>query len=458
MTSPFLAFGKAPFALFCLALVSGVLAVLTSPGRSEAKPDLVLALFSKEHKEAYDLVIPEFERANQCTVRVQLVTGDALRSRLQAALQSGADVPDVVELPEPSMGYFTKGPLEDVGFVDQTERVDRLGLRETLVGERFALWSSRGRIFGIPHDVHPVALIYRKDLVEQYGIDVSTLDTWDAFLAAGRRVAVDADRDGVTDRYFADLPTEGSFGLQILLWQAGGGYFDAAGRVRFDDDVALRTVLWYVQAVRGPQRIAVSCGWGQPLAKAVTEGLALFYLAPDWRSKQFERDMQAVSGKLAIMPLPAWEKGGRRTSTWGGTGICVTKRCAKPELAWKLIEELYLNQAAYGPRYASSYILPPMRSAWTLPELARPSPFYGGQAIGSLYAELATQIPEVHVTAYEELARSKMGEAFLRIAQHFESHGADGLDAVARSELKRSADYVRTVMARNRFLSPKPAP
>ncbi len=37
---------------------------------------------------------------------------------------AGTGVPDMVELNEGGLGFFTKGPLQDVGFVDLTERVD----------------------------------------------------------------------------------------------------------------------------------------------------------------------------------------------------------------------------------------------------------------------------------------------------------------------------------------------
>jgi arabinosaccharide transport system substrate-binding protein len=114
-------------------------------------------------------------------VHLQVVDQRALQGRLQSSLQVGADVPDMVELLDGTMGIVTKGPIEDVGFLDLTERVPREGLGERPVTSRFGKWSSRGHIFALPHDVHPVVLAYRRDLVEQLGIDVSKLTPWDEF-------------------------------------------------------------------------------------------------------------------------------------------------------------------------------------------------------------------------------------------------------------------------------------
>ena len=39
---------------------------------------------------------------------------------------------------------------------------------------------------------------------------------------------------------------------------------------------------------------------------AMSDGLVLFYFTPDWRTRQVEMDVPSLSGKLALMPLPAW--------------------------------------------------------------------------------------------------------------------------------------------------------
>ena len=127
-----LAAGPAPLVLAGVALVAGLLIAATRTGGGQ-RADLVFALFSKEHRAAYEPVLPDFQRRTGKTVTVQTLEIRALQGRLQAALQAGAPVPDVVELCEPSIGYFTAGPLADCGLMDLTELVDRAGLRERLV-------------------------------------------------------------------------------------------------------------------------------------------------------------------------------------------------------------------------------------------------------------------------------------------------------------------------------------
>ncbi|HEV7300626.1 MAG TPA: ABC transporter substrate-binding protein [Tepidisphaeraceae bacterium] len=448
-------YGTAPLVILLIAIVSGAAAMLseaTSP-RADGRPDLIFATFSKEHAAAYQPAVERFELEHGVDVQLQVVSQRALQGRLQSSMQVGADVPDMVELLDGTLGVFAKGPVEDVGFVDLTEHVHREGLYDRLVTSRFGKWSSRGHIFALPHDVHSVMLAYRRDLVEDLGIDVSMLTTWDEFCRVGREVVTkDLTGDGVPDRYMIDLPADGGDALRLLMLQRGGAMFDEAGNVAFDNPAAVDVIDWYVRRVAGEDRISFPAGWGQNLAKAMTDGLVLFYICPDWRLKQFESDVPSLAGKMALMPVPAWEPGARRTTTWGGTGLAITKQCGNPDLAWKLAMHLYYDPAQLGERFAQTLILPPLKQAWTEPQIDAPSPVFSGMRVGRAYADLATQVPEEQSSAYMTLAVAKLSEAYNNALAHFQAGGEANLHEVARNELKSAAGRVRTVMERNRFL------
>src|SRR4051812_17553146 len=332
-------YGKAPLAILVLSVIAGLsLFVAASSGfKGERTPDLIFATFEKNHAAAYQAALPAFEKQYNCKVQIQVVDQKALQNRLQSALLVGADVPDMCELLDGTMGMFARGPIEDVGFVDLTSRVHETGLYDRLVTSRFSKWSSRGHIFALPHDLHPVMLLYRRDLIEQLGIDVTRLTTWDQFTHVGREVVKNStDKDGVVGHYMIDLQSDGSDYIRVLLLQHGGRMFDDYGACCFDNDLTAGVVCWYVKQNTGKDRIGFPAGWGQTLSRAMIDGLCLFYVCPDWRTMQITADIPSLSGQLALMPLPAWEAGGRRTSTWGGTGLALTRRCRNPDLAWKL--------------------------------------------------------------------------------------------------------------------------
>lgn len=459
MLSKLYPFGKAPFVILVIAILSGALylAVQLAHGKAQ-KPDLTFVIFAKNHVEAYQEAIDEFNRTRGVNVTLQLVDQKALSSRLQSALMTGTEVPDVVELLEGTMGYFTRGPLESVGFVDLTDRIKEEGIYHRLVESRYSLWSSRGRIFALPHDVHPVALCYRRDLIEQLGIDVDKLETWDDFVEMGLKIKKDLNGDGIPDRYAIDFTRDDVSGLLMLATQRGVDMFDAEGNLTMDNEVWVDTIVWYVLQTEGKDRIAYSAGSGQNLSKAFEDGLDLFFFCPDWRAVQFEMDMPYLSGKLALMPLPAWEKGGCRTSTWGGTGLAISKQCKNQDLAWDFAKFLYLKKDSLGRRFRMTRLIPPLKEAWDLPEFSEKSEFYSGIPVGRFYADLAKETPPRNTSPYAELASGRVLKTYLDAIAHYKQFGEKDLRDFVRKELKKNAAYVQRNMDRNVFLNLKHAP
>jgi arabinosaccharide transport system substrate-binding protein len=442
-------FGRAPLWLLVLSLASSIAVLVTQRLGAVARPDLSFATSAANHMAAYREAAAVFERKRGVRVSVELVHSRALQTRLQNAMLAQSPVPDLVELLSGDIAFFTRGPLSDVGLVDLTERLDKEGLKQRLVESRLSLWSSRGHAFALPHDVHPVMLMYRADILESLGIDVNAIETWDDFVALRSKVVKDLDGDGVIDRYLIDLPIGEAWGVLILLLQRGVSLFDEHGKLQMNQPATVSTIEWYVHQVEGEARIATPCGWGQSLMKAMKDGLAVFYFAPDWRTHSIEMEAPNVRGLFRVMPLPAATPGGRRTSTWGGSGLAITKATRHLDLAWDFAKLLYVDREELGRRYRATKILPPLKDSWTLPEFAEPSEFYRGQRIGEEFAKLAPDVPPDWATPYKSRAEDRLGRVVLRAIEHFRAHGDDGLRALIQTELAEKSAQVEVLVNRN---------
>ncbi|NIA13037.1 MAG: extracellular solute-binding protein [Nitrospiraceae bacterium] len=450
-----LPFGPAPTLLIVVCVLTAAWLAL-APG-PDVPPDGVTRLhvltFAQTHYDAYKVIIPEFE-ASHPGVHVKLELGDerAVTSRLQSAFWAGTKTPDLVEVEIGAVGMFFRGPLDEIGFTDLTDRVHETGLYDRIVQSRFAPWSSRGRIFGLPHDVHPVMLAYRRDLFEKEGVDPADLDTWDKFVAAGRRMTRDMDGDGIVDQYMIELSDSAHGDLEPLLFQRGGGYFDADGALTMDNAIAVETLAWYVPLVVGPGQIANSLGAGQILTQAMEDGFFLCLLCPDWRSAVIENDMPRLSGKMGLMPLPRAEPGGRGTSTWGGTMVGIPKQSPHPDLAWELALYLYYAPEPFEERFRNTNILPPTRDAWDLPAISEPRAYWGGQRIGDMFVSIADETPPQYTSPYTPLAKTKLGEAVLQCVDYYKHNGEEGFRDFVAQTLKEKADDIRALLERNPFL------
>jgi len=459
--------GKAPLAILIMALASGLGLLLLPAGKSSG--NLEVWTFADSHYRAYQKVVPHFEAAHPgVKVDLQFVHGRAVTSRLRAAFASDLHVPDMLETEISSAGTFFLGPLEDIGFVDLTAelhkpRPDGPPWYERIVKSRFAPYTSRrvvngvatDHIFGLPHDVHPVLLAYRRDIFQAHGIDAEKLTTWDEFLRVGRGLMKELNASsppGQIDHYLIGLSDTDSGDLEVLLFQRDGGYFHPDGTISLDDDVAVKTMCWYVPLVVGPERVGYPVGWNWEVTeKFLQTDFLLCFLMPDWFSGFFQKQAKSGAGKLALMPLPAVKPGGRRTSTRGGTMLGFTKKSKQFELAWQLGLELYFDVDSRAEQFQETNILPPLRAAWKHPALAQPNPYWSNQPLGQLYAAQADDTPPQYTSPYIQLAKEKMSEAICDCVDYYGKKGANGFEAFVRKRLKQSADEIRRQMKLNPY-------
>ena len=415
-------FGTAPAILLAITLLAGLYLAFNPVPQSGAT--LRLWTFARPHAISFQKAVPSFEAKHPgTTLEVQLVHGEAVTSRLRAAFWANLDVPDLVEVAIDRAGSFFRGPPEDVGFIDLFPFLRAAGYYDRIVKTRFAPYTSRGRLYGLSRGPHPVMLAYRRDLFEEAGIDVSQIETWDDFIRIGRRLTIPGER------YMIELSDRGVGHFEMFLFQRDGGYFDANGDLIVDNEIAVETLLFFIPLVAGPERIASYLGgWGaRAFPQALEQGYYLSLMCPDWRAKLVETDVPRMSGRMALMPLPAVEPGGRRTSTWGDVMLGITKSCKNPELALQVLEHLYLDKEKLAEDFRQTYILPTLKDAWEEPAFKEPRPYWSNQPIGQLYAELAEDTPPQYTSPLIETTKEQVSGVISACAAYYREHGEQGL-------------------------------
>lgn len=415
--------------------------------------------FAKSHKRMYDPMTEVWNTAQQRDNRVHilLLSGGALQRRLLSGFLSGTPLPDLVESYAQIVAQAFKGPLEDVGFVDLTDRLHAEGLYEQINAPSFGPWTSRGRIFGLPHDVHPVLLAYRADLVEAAGIDVSKIDTWDDFVRLLRPLVRDLDGDGYVDRYLLNIWETNPELIELLMLQAGGALFDTDEHLVLHSEINARVLATIVSWTTGPNRIAVNAPEFDAAGnKMRLDGTVLFSFMPDWLIGAWRQDLPQLAGEVKLMPLPAWERGGRRTTVMGGTMVGIPKRAKDVASAWRYAKHLYLSKDLARALFRDTGIISPVKRHWTDPVYDEPSPYFSGQRNGRLYIAAAPAVPLRTSSPYNDLARAKMGDSALALKAYAHTYGRYTVEELlpeAGRQLAEAEALVRRQMQRNLFLT-----
>ena len=430
-----------------------LVALLPVPSR----PGMEMWLFDANHAKIANALARDWNRDHpQTPVQIHLITGTAIQSRMMSGFYSETPVADLIEVERGMIGQVFAGPLADVGFADLTGRLDRENLRAGINEPSFSPWTTRGHIFGLPHDVHPVMLLYRADLVEAAGIDVSKIQTWDDYFRVMRPLMVDLDGDGRIDRYLLNTSPTSIYYHQVLLLQAGGRMFDEMNRPTLNEPRNARIIARLATWLTGPNRVASEITLGGASAmRLVREGYVVGLLAPDWFAGGIRTSLPDMAGKFKVMPLPAWEKGGRRTSVLGGTMLGITKASRTPEAAWAFAKQLYLSPATAQRLYEEACIVTPIKANWNQPFYDAPDPYFCGQAIGRMYIQLAPEVPLRPSSAYGGPASDLLNLAVIQLCQYADDHrlyDAQALEPEAQRLLNAAQHQLQAQMNRNVFL------
>ncbi len=325
--------GLAPAAMLALLVLS---APFVLRPRSRKGDVIRVWTFAQTHFDEYEARVGLFEERHPgVAVDLQLLPGNVMFDKMISSFLSGVGAPDLAEVEISSVGRFFLGRKSDCGWVDLKPRLEAEGYLDQVVQARFVPWSNRGSIYGVPHDIHPVVLLYREDLLSAQGIDLpSEVETWDDFirLFADRRLT-DTDGDGEVDRHALMMIRDGAGHLRLLLNQRGTDFFDAEGNVLMDSEECLDTLTFMRSLFYDYDFIFQQPQFGPDLYGPMKEDRLYAVMAPDWFIGLVRKFAEGLAGKWKAMPLPAFEPGGRRTSTWGGTMMGMTKQCEDKDLA-----------------------------------------------------------------------------------------------------------------------------
>lgn len=121
-------------------------------------------------------------------------------------------LPDLVMMDNPDMPYYiTTGLLADISDMEE-----ELGLKELYYPVLLDTVYDKGKLYGLPMNCNNTALIYRRDLLEEAGVEPP--DDWETFAEAVERLSIDG-RYGFLMSAIAG--EQGAF--QILPWILSAG-------------------------------------------------------------------------------------------------------------------------------------------------------------------------------------------------------------------------------------------
>lgn len=364
------------------------------------------------HKAEYEKRVAEINKKFNVDLKLELLTSDAQLKKLQATLMSGSGTPDICELNAEDMVKFLKGTEKAIPFLALNDVLKDNPYYPQVLESRWARYTKDGKIFGAPHDVHPMLMLYNDKAWQSFGVDLSKLTTWKEFLDACAKVDKKMP-DGSARYALMDSPLDQSVPARMLeqkFWWTDDTGKSMLGDPRFKAIIedALQFKPYYVDI-----------DWTNQVAM-MKAGQAMTELTPDWlygiHKQGTAKDTELLKDSpMRLMRIPGIAADDPRVSTWGGTTGTVMKMSPNKELATQIMLYLYFEngEKQLEERYKSIGILPPVKSCWDGEAFHTEDPYVGGQKAGEVFIEAAGALPSYSESWTTELVKSAWREQSL---------------------------------------------
>ncbi|MGM7668209.1 ABC transporter substrate-binding protein [Microbacterium sp. A93] len=307
-------------------------------------------------------LIPEFEEETGATVEISQLAEDQLSDQYNVKLNAGTDEIDVLmyrPLQENKL-FASNGYLADL--TERAEADTEWDWSDFQSGPA-SLTTYEDVIVGVPIITERTVLYYRKDLLEEAGLEVpATLEDLDAAAAAIHALHPDvAGYIGRTGKSAAVTQ------FSAFLFSSGGQWINDDGTSAIGSDEARGAYQYYGDLIRNHTDATINPEMSWPEAFAVfQQGQAAFIADADSLYKNMTDPTQStVSEQVGFAAFPEGEAGSKpyNVAAWA---LAINETSANQDAAWQFVQwatskEITLEMAKLGVSGART-------SVWDNPE------------------------------------------------------------------------------------------
>ncbi len=244
-------------------------------------------------------------------------------SKLPTAFASGQGPDIFVISPGDFLRYYNGHVLQDLTpYIDAVTQAD---FAPSVMASR----KVGDRVYGVPMEVEPMAMYYRKDLFAKAGLGEADLPkTWQQLLDVGKRLTT-SDRFGLlfetTPGYYQN------FTWYPFLWQGGGEFQGADGRSALNGPATVQALKFWrdvVQSGVSPRKPLGGGAWD--IVPNLGSGYCAMQNCGIWGLSAMQAGAKDVPYGVFKLPLPP---GGKYVTVGGGWAIVANARGRNPEAA-----------------------------------------------------------------------------------------------------------------------------
>ncbi|WP_394771016.1 extracellular solute-binding protein [Lacisediminihabitans sp.] len=275
-------------------------------------------------------------------------------TKFQTGISAGKGLPDVVMLEADHLaGYEIQNALVDIS---------KLGADKVKSNFSAGAWkdvSQGSAVYAAPVDGGPMALIYRTDVFQKYGITTPPA-TWDEYAADAAKVKA------AGGPMFGDLGANVPANLMALQIQKGAVpyKYDLKDPKKLTvnlDDQASKDVLDYWAGLVKKGLVGTQDQFTTDYISGVVGGKYATYTSAAWAPGYLTGagvGKGDSKGVWAVAPLPQWDAANPVSVNWGGSAFAVTTQATDKKLAAEVALGLYADPDSLADGWKNQVIFP----------------------------------------------------------------------------------------------------
>lgn len=181
--------------------------------------------------------------------------------------------------------------------------------------------SYNGKTYAYPWYTYASVIYYRQDIFEEAGISAEDIKTWQQFIDASAKVNKSTGKKIVTQESTGRL-------YSILLNQLRGDFFDKDGKSLISSKVSIKAL----NILKSLYSDALLYG-SNSVTNEIKNDRVSAVIGNSSDMPWVSQGNPNLRGKWKIMQLPAFEPGGNRSVTFGGSSLLLNKDSKNSKLA-----------------------------------------------------------------------------------------------------------------------------
>ncbi|WP_043929686.1 ABC transporter substrate-binding protein [Bacillus sp. EB01] len=329
------------------------------------------------------------EKHPDVKVKVEDFNSSDLYDKLTVGLAArGSGLPDVVLMEDERIpGYLYQFPegflkLNELGYDKYKDSFNPAKVA--------AVQDKDGNFIAAPWDIGPAGVFYRVDYFEKANIDPNSIETWDDYIEAGKKI-----KEATGAKLLPiDIPNyDGVF--QMMMQQQGLSYFDKEGNITLQSEEAIRS-MEVIKKLHDEDLILNNKGWDGIVTATVNGSVATIPYGV-WYAGSIMDQAADLKGKWDVFYLPGFKEGGTRYANVGGSSLLVPSTSKNQSAAYAFVEFFTTDKDSQLLGFEKYGLFPSLKETYSAPQFTGNSEYFNNSPIFKKFADIVDQVPEIHV-------------------------------------------------------------